>query len=412
VNRSSWRSLAAGIIAAALSLGSAPLAHAQVVPPAPSPGGVVKPPLVPKPPWASIGATATSVTVRWSDQSTNEDGFVVYRRDKTGAWQALREERTRGSAALSGEYTYVDTDTSLSGQCYMVAAAGATGTGYSPERCVVRPDPTQYPQDVPDAVQQWMGLSDDNGGTGNLYNTSRSESLQEEDHVHTVSLGWTSGTALWRIQAQGGPHLVRGQAVALKVWGGGWLKYSPQNGVYLSLSSTPSYEWHLVGGKPWDAIHYNTFAMWNSVARDYLVAGYQSKGVQLKWSREPEPSTGGGTGGGGTGGGGTPVTGYRSIQVSNCHVEERPLEMWVKDLTAGGGWVDHGELDPQYNGAACPYAGSPWTYTLQSGHYYVIEAVDLWRDGCSNDPDIGDCWRSQIQIVGDANGPVSLVTIV
>jgi hypothetical protein len=220
-----------------------------------------------------------------------------------------------------------------------------------------------------------------------------------------VNLDWTAGSALWKIVAQGGPKLMRGQAVALKVWGGGWLRYGHQTyGVDLQLSDTPVYEWYVLGGQPGSPILGPDFALWNSAAKDYLVEGGQLWGVDLNWYNKANPSTGGG--------GGTPVTGYRSIQVSNCFVEQRPLEMWVKDFTAGGGWVDKGELDPQYNEwGACPYTGSPWTYTLQSGHHYLIHAVDLWRPGCPNDPDVGDCWQSEIQIVGDANGPVSLVTI-
>ena len=62
-----------------------------------------------------------------------------------------------------------------------------------------------------------------------------------------------------------------GEAVALRVWGGGWLEYGHQDwGVDLQLSDTPSYEWYVLGETPgWD-IDGGEFALWNSAAHDYL----------------------------------------------------------------------------------------------------------------------------------------------
>src|SRR5262249_28238943 len=156
-------------------------------------------------------------------------------------------------------------DRSLSGQCYRVAAVNENGAGSTKEMCTVRPDPSRFPQNVPQAVQQWTGLSSVNDGTGNLQNSARSSytSLTWESQTFGVDLNWTKYSALWKIEAQGGPQLMRGQAVALRVWGGGWLKYGDQTwGVDLVLSDTPSYEWYVLAGTPGGPIDDGRWALW------------------------------------------------------------------------------------------------------------------------------------------------------
>ena len=205
-------------------------------------GGVIKPlapPLFPG--LYTIQAMPLAVTIGWYDRSTDEQKFVLYRRDGHGAWQEIYEVPTRNVAG-GGDYSYVDTNRSLSGQCYMVAAVNQNGSGYTKEECTVRPDPSRFPQSVPQSVQQWFGLNSVNDGTGNLQTTTRSSytSLTWSGQTFGVDLDWSEYPALWKIEAQGGPHLMRGQAVALRVWGGGWLKYGNQTwGVDLQLSDTP-----------------------------------------------------------------------------------------------------------------------------------------------------------------------------
>jgi len=169
------------------------------------------------------------------------------------------------------------------------------------------------------------------------------------------------------------------------------------------LSDKPAYEWYVVGGPPGTSIDGTTWALWNSSANDYLVSGGQDFGVSLNWYKK--------TVGGGSGGGGGGIAGVKTFVAYNCISEQRPLEMWVADLSAGTGYVDMGGLASQWTDGGCPTTGTPWTFTPASGHEYVVTSVDYLAFGCSNDPTIGDCWRSQTTFVGDANGQVVSTTI-
>jgi hypothetical protein len=159
----------------------------------------------------------------------------------------------------------------------------------------VRPDPSRFPQNVPQAAPQWYGLSNVNDGTGNLQNANRSSytSLTHANQTWGVDLDWSKYPALWKIEAHGGPHLMHGQAVALRVWGGGWLTYGNETwGVDLVLSNKPSYQWYVLGGQPGSPIANGKFALWNSAANGYLVAAHQTWGVSLDWYKTPGESTG------------------------------------------------------------------------------------------------------------------------
>lgn len=393
--------------AATASAGISPILGGGIVI---GPGSVFKLPSPPAfPGLYDLQAMPLAVTVHWYDRSSDEQKFVLYRRDSHGAWQELYEVPTRDVAGSGEDYTYVDTDRSISGQCYIVAAVNQNGSGYASEQCTVRPDPSRFPQNPPSAVQQWAGLSSTNDGTGDLQTTTRESytSLTWSHETFGVDLDWTENGALWKVEAQGGPNLMRGQAVALRVWGGGWLKYGNQTwGVDLQLSDTPSYEWYVLGGTPGSPILDGApFALWNSAAHDYLVYGDETWGVNLNWYQKtlpppPPPPP-------------PPPTGVKAFQAYNCVDEQRPVEMWVVDLTAGSGWVDNGQLGSQYTGAGCgPGTGTtPWTFTPTSGHQYLVESVDFLAPGCANDPTIADCWRSQTTFVGDANGQVVYILI-
>jgi hypothetical protein len=288
--------LATGAAGAGLlvSLAGAQTAAARVLYPigvrGPS-GGVIKAPNGPDSPGLySLQASSGAVTVGWSDRSTDEQKFLVYKRDQGGQWHVIHQEPTRDTAYAGGDYSFVDSDLSVSGQCYMVAAVNDMGAGYTREECTVRPDPSRFPQSVPSAERQWYGLSNTNNGTGNLQNGIRTSytSLMHDNQTWGVDLAWSEYPALWRIQAQGGPHLMHGQAVALRVWGGGWLKYGNQTwGVDLVLSSTPAYQWYVLDGQPGSPIDNGEFALWNKAANAYMVASHQSWGVSLDWHKAP-----------------------------------------------------------------------------------------------------------------------------
>lgn len=266
------------------------------------PSTVAKLPSGPRPPGAfSIQATPLNVTIRWSDDSTDEQKFVVYRRDEHANWQAIFQAPTRNAAARDGDYTYVDNGHSISGQCYVVAAVNQNGAGYTDEHCTVRPDASRFPQSVPKAAKQWSGLSNVNDGTGALRNSAlkRTEgtALHYQRRTFGINLGWTSPNhSLWKIEAEGGPHLMYGQAVALRVWGGGWVKYGRRTwSINLVWSSTPSYEWYILGGVPGDTPDGQDFALWNSVAKDYVVFHTRTPGVDLAWYSDTVPPSTAGT---------------------------------------------------------------------------------------------------------------------
>jgi hypothetical protein len=378
----------------------------------PIPIGGIRLPSVDAPGTYALQASASAVTVKWYDRSNNELGFKVFKRDLSGNWQMVYQVATRdmaGSGYGNGfDYTWVDTGTDVSGQCYMIAAYNDAATGYTSEECTVRPDPSRFPQAVGSYAPQWSGLSNTNDGTGNLVNTMIEQNLLYGDRTWGVNLTW-GDNSLWRVEAQGGPHLMKGQAVALKVWGGGWLKYGNQTfGVDLQLSSTPVYEWYPIGLRgdssesAWAGSNLEdggTFALWNSSAQAYLVQGHQTWGIGLEWYRvgggsSPSPTP-------------TPPHGVKTERVLNCSVEQHAVEVWIADQTVGGGFVDQGRVDQQYGSAGCPDSGSvPLTFSPLSGHHYLLVATDSSLSGCNgtNDPQYGACQKMTAQFDGDANG--------
>ena len=307
---------AAGAVAAVCFGGASVVAAAPTIKP---PSTVATQSTLPVPPtWCSNGALEAlpdQVGLCWSDNATNVQRFVVYKRDPAGAWQQADQQQTD----TAGQYGWSDVDTHFEAsnfvpvpngqasqvvhpdpdpgltdavQCYMVAAVNQFGSRDAPEQCTVRPNPEWFPQNVPLAVKQWNGLSDVDDGTGDLFNRPRGGSLVHANQTFGVDLDWSSKSALWKIEAaqSGTGQLVYGQPVALRVWGGGWLTYGHEAaGVGLALSSSPSYEWYVLGGTPGNPIDTRPadtgleFALWDSRARTYLVARHQTLGVSLDW---------------------------------------------------------------------------------------------------------------------------------
>jgi hypothetical protein len=402
-------------------------AHAT---PASRSAAIIRPITLPPPVFAQFGyvdapgtyplqATASAVTVKWYDRSDNEQGFKVFRRDLSGNWQQVYDVPTRDMAD-SGEgtddYTWVDTSTDISGQCYMIAAYNASSAGYTSEECTVRPDPSRFPQAVGRYAVQWSGLSSANDGTGGLVNTNMDMDLLYANRTWGANLAWSSDTSLWRVEAQGGPHLMKGQAVALKVWGGGWLAYGHQTfGADVTLSPTPVYEWYAIGLRgdasesTWagtDLTDGGTFALWNSAAQAYLVSGYQFWGVGLEWYRV----------GGGSAPSPTPTPtqhGVKTEQVFNCATDQDAAGIWIDDLSAGTGFVYEGALATQYGDGGCPtYGSTPFRYNPVSGHSYLLVATDNALPDCDgNDPEESACRKMTVQFQGDANGYTRTDTI-
>ncbi len=406
----------AGLVARGVAAKSAAPRPATGVKPIslPTPLPVVTSGYVNAPGLYNLQASASTVTVKWYDRSVNELGFKVFRRDQSGNWQMVDQVASRnvggsgmGNQPGGSDYSWVDTSTNLSGQCYRIGAYNVPFITYTDEECTVRPDPSRFPQTVPGTVPSWSGLSDTNDGTGSLVNKSINRNLKYGDETWGVNLTY-GDSSLWRVEAQGGPRLMKGQAVALKVWGGGWLKYGHQTwgGAQLQLSDTPVYEWYAIGlendpgNHTWAGSNLTdggTFALWNSSARSYLVPGYQELGVSLNWydgsptSSNPNPTQ----------------RGVKTEQVLNCSFEQHPVEVFIADQTAGGGFVDKGRVNEQYGSAGCPALGStPLTFSPISGHQYLLVATDSSLSGCdgTDDPQEGACAKMTAQFVGDASG--------
>jgi hypothetical protein len=373
------------------------------VPPIYTPGPPDAPGLYP------LQASQYDVVVRWYDRSDNENSFIVWRLDGQGNWQNVYEVPTYNQAGAGEGYSWTDTDTDQSGQCYMIAAVDAAGAGDSPVECTVRPDPSQFPQvtSLPPGTPQWYGLSGYNDGTGPLQTGVRDDNtnLIWSNETFGVNLAWTDKPSLWKIQATGGPNAMYGEAVALRVWGGGWLEYGHETwGVDLELSSTPVYQWYVLGETPGNTVDSAEFALWNSAASDFLVEGHQTWGVDLNWYKKTLPYT-------------PPPTptapGVRLLVEYNCSMDGDPVEMWVDDFTTRTGWSDEGTVQPGWvDGEGCGQtSGDIWSFSPISGHSYEVRAVDFDGDGCSNDPTISSCDIADVSFVGDPNGNVVTIPI-
>jgi hypothetical protein len=349
----------------------------------------------------------TMVSVKWKSADESASAFDVQRRDINGNWQVVHTET---NTPLK-EYTWVDTDRSLSAQCYLVSARNLAGYATSTaESCTVRPDGNVFPQTAPSFVAQWSGLSRTNDGVGVLRWQPENLYLQTgyQEYGVNLALGSYTGSPNVRVQRRmpGSTWpLMNGELVAVRVWGAGWLSYFPQDwGINITVSSTPSYEWRVIAGTIGQPLTTGGFALYNAKEKDFLVKAERSWGVRLKWYENTLPTDSGG-------GGGTSTSGVSKLTVYNCISERRPLEMWVADVTAGTGWVDSGRLEQQYNSfGSCPTTGSPWTFTPISGHQYIVEAIDFSAPGCSNDPRIGSCARQTTTFVGNAAGQPVVLT--
>jgi hypothetical protein len=394
MDRFTRRACALASACLALTLALAPAALAQRAPI----GGTLALPIPTAPDFPALQASAAAVTLNWTDRATDEDRFVISKRDTTGAWKTLADLATHGQAQTGETYTYTDSAHDVSGQCYRVAAINVYGAGTTSERCTVRPDPAEFPQTVPSSAKQWAGLNSVNDGTGDLLNLHVSH-LKYGHETFGVDLDWSDDTTLWRIKAEGGPQLMYGQAVALRAWGGGWLRTgSPLWGIGLAFSDTPAYEWTVLGSTPGTPIGGGAFALYNRTSHDFLVNGLQLPGVDLNWYRNTvtaPPSS---------------PSGVRELDAYNCTDEERPVEMWVQDLTAGDPLSDRGWAVQLWNGSSCNL-NQPWKYTPQPGHQYLIEAVDNFAPGCTNDPTWSECVRMSMTVLGDAHGPVASTVV-
>lgn len=265
------------------------------------------------------------------------------------------------------------------------------------------------PSVVPPGAAQWSGLSSVNNGTGTLLNHNNNQNLFHNHSTLGVDLDFQSGPSLWRVQsANGSANLVKGQQVALRVWGGGWLKTgSPVFGIGLEMNlDTPAYQWYVLGGGALgDPLNNGTFALWNSVQNDFLIydPGAGLGVVSLNWYKTVHGSQP------------PPPSGIKTFRMFNCSVQQHSVEVWIADLTAGGGYVDHGTLNQQYGSSGCIAPGSvPFVFVPPvSGHVYRVVATDKFLPACPglDDPTIGACQKSVSAFTSLTTGATETVTI-
>ncbi len=95
------------------------------------------------------------------------------------------------------------------------------------------------------------------------------------------------------------------------------------------------------------------------------------------------------------------ASGYSQITLTNSMEQQRSVNVWLYDQ---GAWSQGSSVD----------YGSSTTFSLTSGHVYLVLVVDPQQTGCGgkNDHDNPSCeyWRLP-GIPADANGPSATVDI-
>lgn len=100
---------------------------------------------------------------------------------------------------------------------------------------------------------------------------------------------------------------------------------------------------------------------------------------------------------------------FSRVEVSNCHIAKRPVEIRIQDITEFG---DNAPLEliqiqsPQFSGDVCPSSG-PLFVGLRPGHYMRVVAIDFQDPGCPQ-----PCIRADTQrILGSTTGPAKQLLV-
>lgn len=100
-----------------------------------------------------------------------------------------------------------------------------------------------------------------------------------------------------------------------------------------------------------------------------------------------------------------PTHGVKTVQIYNCHSDQRGVYIWTYDATTRT-YADKGSAASNWSSGSCPY-GAPFTATLTNTHQMQIIAVDPQGLTCGgqNDPTIVGCQRfKSLFMLGDDNG--------
>lgn len=102
----------------------------------------------------------------------------------------------------------------------------------------------------------------------------------------------------------------------------------------------------------------------------------------------------------------TQQRGVKQISLYNCNDSRRAVNIWVYDISAGIR-QEKGQITAQWNGT-CPAPGAtPLQVKFESNHSYLLVAVDVGNINCGrNDPEIINCRRLEMTILGDSSGEI------
>lgn len=101
-----------------------------------------------------------------------------------------------------------------------------------------------------------------------------------------INLGWLpakSGSVSFK--KQGGGTINYGDAIAIKVEGGGFIQYKSRDyGINLNWSKDPVYEWRIDGGS--GPVKLGVIKLFNTVAKDNVTYCWRKNGAWLKWEKD------------------------------------------------------------------------------------------------------------------------------
>ena len=121
---------------------------------------------IPAPSLDAVQVAGTNVTVRWTDRSSNEDAFVVLRRDPASGQIRFRTDVPSTARPGTGQtYAFTDAVPAGSRQCYEIAVynyQASSGVNFSNEQCTT-PLTLPSPPPVGDGI---ISTPDTNGVTG------------------------------------------------------------------------------------------------------------------------------------------------------------------------------------------------------------------------------------------------------
>ena len=126
-----------------------------------------------------------------------------------------------------------------------------------------------------------------------LHNRTAKQNLRYGRRNFGINLEWDkaflSNVQIIHRGAKGLPILYT-EDVSIFIKGGGYLKYEKRSvGINLGWSATPVYQWQIGGdgGNPGDAVgSAHALALYNKVAKDFLVYDKRRLGINLVWAKE------------------------------------------------------------------------------------------------------------------------------